>query len=109
MAVLNMKPHTLRYLIVGSGYEDENGDYHAGKSSWSETSIHCDAVPAGRANEVAFEDGVVKRYSYTVYLPKDCKEFKLGDRIRICLFGEIEREFEVKGFHRYQHQCKMWI
>lgn len=109
MAVLNLKPHTLRYLIVSDGYEEENGDYHEGESLWSEISIPCDVVPAGKANEVAFEDGVVKTYSYIVYLSKDCIDFKLGDRIKICLFGETEREFEVKGFHRYQHQCKMWI
>ena len=31
MAVLNLRPHTLRYLIVSDGYEDENGDYMKAK------------------------------------------------------------------------------
>lgn len=110
MAVLKIKPHRLSYLVTSPGYEDENGDYHEGESHWSEESIRCDAVPAtGEAAEREFEDGVVRKYSYTAYLPADCPDFEIGDRVKLHLLGGVERVFEVKGFQRWQLQCKMWV
>lgn len=108
MAVINFKPHYLKPLIASPGYEDEEGDYHPGESHWGE-SIPCDAVPAGEANEKVFEDGVVRSYTYTVTLPASCQTFVIGDRVRIGLLGGIERDFEVKGFHRWQKQCMIWV
>nr|DAK96502.1 MAG TPA: hypothetical protein [Caudoviricetes sp.] len=108
MAVANRNPHRLQYLVAVPGYEDENGNYHAGSSEWK-GSIPCDAVPSGKAEERKFEDGVVRSYSYTVCLPSNCHTFTIGDRVKIMLLGGIEREFEVKGFHRYQLQCKIWV
>lgn len=108
MAVLNIKPNSLSYLDSVPGHTDENGDYHPGESHW-EGNIECGVVPAGKANEIKFEDGSVKVYSYTVTLPADCRSFSIGDRVRINMLDGTEREFEVKSFHRYQLQCKMWI
>ena len=108
MSVLQLKPHRLSYLITEGGYTDTNGDYHKGASRW-EGNIRCDAVPAGASNEMQFEDGVTRRYSYTVYLPKDCREFAVGDRVKLFLYNGIVREYDVKGFHRYQMQCKLWV
>lgn len=108
MAVFNKNPHQLSYLVTTSGYEDDNGDYHEGENHW-EGCMPCDAVSAGKAEEKEFEDGVVRSYSYTVYLPSDCRTFTIGDRVKLGLIGGIQKEFEVKGFHRYQLQCKMWI
>lgn len=108
MSVVNFKPHNLQYLVATPGYDDENGNYHEGEKHW-EGNIPCDAVPNGKAEERTFEDGVVRKYSYTVYLPSNSKSFVIGDRVRIVLLGGIEREFEVKGFHRYQKQCKLWV
>lgn len=107
MAVLKRYSHRMQYLEASDGYEDENGDYHAGESRWA-GDIPCDAVPAGKAEEKEFEDGVVRSYSYTVYALPDCRTFTIGDRVKIS-FGQTEREFTIKGFHRYQLQCKMWI
>lgn len=109
MSVIDFKPHTLRYLIPSLGYEDEEGDYHPGKSSWSEELIPCDAVPAGKAEEREFEDGKIKSYTYTVTLPASCRTFTIGDKVRITHLGGTEREYEVKGFQRWQHQCKIWV
>lgn len=108
MAVLIRNPYRLQYLVSVSGYEDQNGDYHPGEDHW-EGDIPCDAVPAGKAEERVFEDGAVKSYSYTVYLPSNSRAFTIGDRVKISLLGGIEKEFEVKGFHRYQFQCKIWV
>lgn len=108
MAVLDIKPHLLSYFVTEPGYEDDNGDYHEGKSGWSEP-LECHAVPAGRANEITFADGQTATYTYTVgRLSPDCREFKVGDDVRLDVNG-IVRKFQVKGFHRYQMQSKLWV
>lgn len=109
MAVLTLKPHKLQYLVIENGYEDANGDYHQGDSHW-EGSIPCDAVPAGgKSNEIQFEDGTFHRYSYTVYMPNNVRHFKIGDRVKITFLEGVVREYDVKGFQRYQLQSKLWV
>lgn len=108
MSVINMIPHTLSYFVTSEGYEDDNGDWHGGESGWSEP-MACHAVPSGKANEITFADGTTSTYSYTVgRLAPDCREFQIGEVVRLNVNG-IEREFEVKGFHRYQLQSKIWV
>lgn len=109
MAVLTIKPHKLQYLVVEEGYEDINGDYHEGSSHW-DGDIPCDAVPAsGKSNEIQFDDGAVHKYSYTVYMSNSVRHFKVGEHVRITLLNGVVREFEVKGFQRYQLQSKLWV
>lgn len=108
MSVLEIKSHFIQYQVTTPGYEDENGDYHSGASEWSEELIECDAVPAGKADERTFEDGSVSKYSFTIYLPANCREFSIGDRVRLHRHGKTY-EFSVKGFIPYQHQTKIWI
>lgn len=108
MSVIDLIPHTLSYLIVSDGYEDDNGDWHEGKSEWSEP-MKCHAVPAGRANEITFADGTTSTYTYTVgRLSPDCREFQIGEYVMLNVNG-VERRFQVKGFHRYQLQSKIWV
>lgn len=108
MSVLDLKPHLLSYFVAEPGYEDDNGDWHEGKAGWSEP-MECHAVPAGRANEITFADGQTATYTYTVgRLSPDCREFKVGEDVRLDVNG-IVREFQVKGFHRYQLQSKLWV
>lgn len=107
MAVLVLKKHRLSYLSQTDGYEDGNGDYHEGTSEWR-GYIPCNAVPAGKAAERTFEDGKVRAYSYTVNLNTEI-DFQIGDRVRIEFHNGKVGEFGVKGFHRYQLQCKMWV
>lgn len=107
MAILRRSPHTLSYKIE-SGAEDENGDWVQGKERWIEDYCKCDVVPAGKANILTMPDGSTHSYSYTIYLPKECKDFECGDIIKINRFGG-EQTFEVLGFQRYQLQCKIWV
>lgn len=112
MAILDFAAHRLSYQIVHGGYEDPvTGDYVKGQTSWSTDTYKCDIVPAGKANTIAIPDGSVHPYSYTVYnLPQDCLEFRYGDKIKLSFYGKGEGKiFKVLGFHRYQHQCKIWI
>lgn len=109
MPVINLKPHLLSYLETTPGFEDGNGDWHEGASQWCEKPIECHAVPAGRANEIAFADGTTAIYTYTVgRLSPDCREFQIGEDVMLNVNG-IERKFQVKGFHRYQLQSKIWV
>lgn len=108
MSVIELKPHLLLYRVIEDGYEDDNGDWHEGSEKWSDP-IKCHAVPSGSANEITFEDGTTSHYSYMIgRLAPDCREFKIGEDVRLSVNG-IEREFEVKGFHRYQLQSKLWV
>lgn len=112
MSILKMKPHMLEVLILTEEYEDENGDFHKGHEEWFGL-CKCDVVPAGQANRLTTPDGVELQYSYTIYLPKKTREFRTGEKVRVIFFCEgtlqEKKEFTVKGFHRYQHQCKMWV
>ena len=112
MPVLKFMPHRLSVLQVTEGHEDENGDYHKGTEEWVEL-CKCDAVPNGQANEITLPDGTKTAYTYTIYLPKGTREFTTGEKVRISFFekGTLQqkKEFTVKGFHAYQHQCKMWV
>lgn len=108
MSVIDLKPHLLSYRVISEGYEDDNGDWHEGSETWSEP-IECHAVPAGRANERTFADGTTSTYSYTVgRLTPCCREFKIGEDVRLTI-DDIDRVFQVKGFHRYQLQSKIWV
>ena len=114
MAVLDFAAHYLGYLdSLSEGYTDrKTGDYVDGKEKWIDDYCRCDIVPAGQANQIPIPDGQVETYSYTIYnLPRSCREFKYGDRIRVKMYGSDDdvREFTVKGFHRYQMQCKIWV
>lgn len=112
MPILNMKPHKIAYLSKSSEYEDANGDFHEGQESWVDV-CKCDVVPAGEANTITLPDGTQLQYTYTVYLPKRIRHFATGEKVRISFFEngiqQCQKEFSVKGFHPYQHQCKMWI
>lgn len=112
MPVLKMFPHFLEVLVKGEEFTDENGDFHAGKEEWV-VLCKCDCVPTGRANSLTTPDGVAVSYSYTIYLPKGTREFRVGETVRISFNGKGQfaekREFAVKGFHAYQLQCKMWV
>ena len=112
MAVIDFASHTLSYLTTTKGQEDpETGDFIKGQEYWVNNAYKCDIVPAGKANQITIPDGSVHPYSYTVYnLPQNCRDFVFGDKIRIHFFGKgCGQIFTVKGFHRYQHQCKIWI
>lgn len=112
MAILktlsSIAPFVLRYKIVES-LIDQFGN-PISSETWSDY-IECDAVPAGKANERAFDDGVRRAYSYTIYLRSDCPEFVLGQSIELWQRdSEMSRkEYEVLGFVRYQLQSKLWV
>ena len=110
MSVLSFKPHHLWTCVTTPKWVDDDGNVHPGSKQWSRY-CKCDIVPAGQANTKDFGDGVVQTYAYTIYLPTSCRDFELGEQIRLEKFGKYDESntYVVKGFHRYQHQCKIWI
>lgn len=136
MAVVDMYRSTVSWYVPGAGTETDDGDYIDGEGSWSDgydevrsddnaavladdanpffwdysgESLACEAVPAsGEAEERTFEDGVTRRYAFTLYLRPDCREFAIDERVRLTRQGK-SYNLKVKGFMRYQHQAKVWI
>ena len=109
MSVLNFTPYYLYTSTEAPGYVDSEGNKHVGVATYSKY-IKCDVVPAGQANQKDFGDGILQTYAYTIYVyDKNCRNFSLGEKIKFEKDGGMSKEFIVKGFHRYQHQCKIWI
>lgn len=110
MAIIKLKPYILDYeVITNDGYEDSNGDYHEGNSKW-DGNIKCDVVSSGgKASEIKFEDGSKKYYTYTIFMNNDVRDFSIGEKIRLTLYGGVQKVFTVKGFQRYQLQVKLWV
>lgn len=107
--ILDAYPYTLQYKTVSSsGTEDDNGDFHPGTDEFV-GNIKCNAVPSGQSNEKLFEDGVARTYSYIIEARVDCKDFSIDDSVKLILLDKTERVYKVKGFHRYQHSCKIWV
>lgn len=107
MGVLELKKYCILSYSATDGYIDENGDPQEGILEPS-VSYKCDIVPAGGDNQITFGDGEVDYYSYTIYLPADCREFRRGEKIFLKRF-DVEKEYIVKGFQRYQLQAKLWV
>lgn len=112
MAVLHLHRYTLLKRIPPLTVVAENGDYLTGGEAeqWKDCG-RCElSKPGGNAAVVKYDGGTVVSYSYTVYLPKDCKEeFTVGDTVRVMLGDALVVEADVKGFIRYQLQSKMWL
>jgi hypothetical protein len=102
-------PCTISYKSQADGTFDAKGRPVPGKETWS-AEIPCDAVPAGKANERVFDDGVRRSYSHVVYLKKDCPDFVLGQTVKLtyATTGKTTTH-KVLGFHRYQLQAKLWV
>lgn len=108
MSVLSFRPHRLEWEEVSPGVYLANGDYKAGTRAW-QGYIECSAVARGEADKVVYADGVERQYSYTITLPARCRDFALGERVRLSLIGGRQEEYSVLGFQRYQHLCKLWV
>ena len=112
MPVLDFEAYELEYFVEGqNGGYDDNGDYIPDEGEWVKYG-RCNAVPAGRNNVIALpdEDGRQITFSFTIILhnPK-AREFAFGDKIRLTTVSGMEKkELTVKGFARYQWQCKIY-
>ncbi len=109
MGVLDFNAYRLEYLIEGKGYYDENGDYQPAADKWVCVG-RCNAVPAGRLNVINLPDGIKETFSFTIIIHNPrCREFSYGERLRLTTVCGCEQKLlTVKGFARYQHQCKIF-
>lgn len=108
MSVLSLKPHKIQLYKAGQSYRKENGDL-VNEQPVFQFEEPCDVVSSGKASERQFEDGKRKTYSYTIYLDKNCKDYHIGDHVRLILNTGAEYDFIVLGFVRYQMQAKLWV
>lgn len=106
--VLELYEDTLERVVYSDVVRDEDGDYHKAEPVFTDLT-ECDAVPSGSANTITFPDGTKGRYSYVVYLPKSCcHRYRFGESVRLTRHG-VTGIYEVKGFHEYQLQKKLYI
>lgn len=109
MSLLNFHASKLYRLkrIHDDAYDDD-GNFRPTLMEW-EYCCDCDVVPAGEANKIAIPDGTIDFYSYNITnIPVGIKTFSYGESIKLVILGCEEAILKVKGFHRYQLQCKIW-
>lgn len=109
MAILDFEAYKLEYLQEGRGSYDENGDFSHTPDVWVCVG-RVNAVPAGRNNVIQLPDGSMETFSFTIIIHNPrCREYHYGERLLLkTVFGKEVRELTVKGFSRYQHQCKIF-
>lgn len=111
MAVLNLRSYKIQKAVEESAsyVDEETGDIIAcTEKVWSE-GYDCDIVQSeGNATITNYIDGSQSSYSFVIYMDKKAPDFELGDFIRVVKDGMIIIQTDVKGFRRYQLQCKLW-
>lgn len=108
--MFSFRPHILKAVTYVSGGKDSKG--RPLPDTESVVEIPCRIESNGSAAQVHYKDGVAHNYSFMVYLNSDCREFHIGDKVRLCgLDGQIEndKEFEVLGFFRNQLNARLWV
>ena len=76
---------------------------HVTLTCYQPVKSQCDKEP------LVTSDGSIDYYSYEVHnLPVGIEKFSYGDFIKLEILGAEEVIMKVKGFHRYQLQCKIW-
>lgn len=108
--MLNLRPHILKAVTFVSGGKDSFG--RPLPDTETVTEIPCRIESNGSASQVHYEDGVAHNYSFMVYLNNDCREFHVGDKVRLSgLDGNIDsdKEYEVLGFFRNQLNARLWV
>jgi hypothetical protein len=109
MGVFNRTPCFLHTSTTTGGYVDENGNRHKGETNYVKY-IRCDVVPAGAAETRDFGDGKTVSYSYSVWIyDLNCRHIDAGEKVKLEKNGQLSKEFVVKGFHRYQTYCILWV
>lgn len=109
MGIVSFEVYKIEYFQEGEGYYDNNGDYHTCEGTWMSLG-RCNAVPSGRYNIISLPDGSKETFSFTIIIhdPR-CREFHYGERLRLTTIFEKEQiNLIVKGFARFQHQCKIY-
>ena len=108
--MLDFRPHKLQVTNFVAGGFDENGVPLPDSEVTEE--VPCRIVPNGSAQQIRFDDGTAHIYSYSVYLNQDCRQFKVGEKVKLIgLDGEQDndREFRVLGFFRNQLNARLWV
>lgn len=106
MSVLTIKPCRLEYGVLQEVELDAEGDFLPPSVEWYDGG-HCDVV-AGETNQRSFDNGITDYAQFVIYLPTASRDYQPGDLIRVTMINGETKELRVKGFRRYQLQCKLW-
>lgn len=95
-------------LIIPDEEEEDNNEDHV-KDSWSDY-IPCRYETNTKALAITLDTGDAYIYNYIIYLDYSGVEFKCGDNIKLFDQDDNPRgEFIIKGYHRGQLNCKIWV
>lgn len=109
MSLLNFRASKLYRQVKKHDVYDDDGNFRPTLFEW-EFCCDCNVVPVGEANKITTPDGTIDFYSYTVNgLPPGIKKFEYGEFVKLEILEDEEAILKVKGFHRYQLQCKLWV
>ncbi|MDD3404971.1 MAG: hypothetical protein PHH23_01715 [Paludibacteraceae bacterium] len=106
--MFSFRPHILEFGAIVPGHEAENGDY-IGETIIYQGNMPCRAVSNGKATSIALEDGTSFTYQYVVYLNQNCREFEIGEQVRIRQGLRLIIDGRVQGFDRGQLNAKLWV
>ena len=114
MPVLKVYPHKLIITTITGGtggYKDDDGYYHKGTDgTTSKEEISCQAVPSSTPhNIITYDDGTQVEYTYSIFLDRNCREFKRDEKVTLQLLNGVSHDLTVKDFHRYQSNAKLWV
>ena len=108
MGILDFEAYWLEYQQEETeGYYDDNGDYHPGEEVWLPFG-RVNAAPPSGPNTITLPDGHTDTFSFSIHIHNPrCRAFLHGEKIRLTnAYGE-KYELTVKGFMRYQTECRI--
>lgn len=108
--IVSFRPHKISYKIISEqGYYNDEGVWIVGQDQWSEL-CPCRYEGNGKANSIVLQDGNSYIYSYVVFLNLDTRDFQIGEQVKLYDLNDKELSvYTVKGFHRGQLNCKLWL
>ena len=108
--MINFRPHKIQVVTSTNGGFDEFGIPLPDTEQTEE--MPCRIVPNGSAQQIRFDDGTAHIYSYSVYLDQDCRQFTIGEKVRLIGLDGLQdndMEFKVLGFFRNQLNARLWL
>lgn len=111
MAVLNPKPHRVRFAVVETPKQSSPLVGQVVRR-WSDF-VPCSAEPNRGTRPIAYADGTTRVYSYAIRLEVEvahtlAEYLKLGTELELELLGGRLERASVLGYQLYQSYAILW-
>lgn len=112
MAVLNPKPHRVRFAVVET---PKQSSPLVGQvlRRWSDF-VPCSAEPNRGTSPIAYADGTTRVYSYAIRLEVEvahtlAEYLKIGTELELELMDGRCEVHSIIGYQRYQSYAILWV